>query len=168
MRLSAVVAQLVERKLPKLEVASSNLVRRFRFAGTNVARRHGFGGVESRAPCGQARASAGKKVTNLLPPCCHGIRLPQTTGAQLAMAVDSPRTPRRADRSAGSLPRLRSGCRVGLRAVQGLAGRSGWRWIPEGSARGGSADKSAGGEGLRSPMGGPWTQSEPRVRRSGS
>ncbi len=81
---SAVVAQLVERKLPKLEVASSNLVRRFRFAGSNLALRQGFGGVESRAPCGQARASAGKKVTNLLPPCCHGIGLPQTTGAQLA------------------------------------------------------------------------------------
>ncbi len=32
MRLSAVVAQLVERKLPKLEVASSNLVRRFLFS----------------------------------------------------------------------------------------------------------------------------------------
>ena len=49
-----------------------------------MALQQGFGGVESRAPCGQARASAGKKVTNLLPPCCHGIRLPQTTGAQLA------------------------------------------------------------------------------------
>jgi hypothetical protein len=40
MHLRAVVAQLVERKLPKLEVASSNLVRRFRLAGLNLALRH--------------------------------------------------------------------------------------------------------------------------------
>jgi hypothetical protein len=115
--------------------------------------------------CGRLRARRSRI-------CCHpaatgsGWRRPPERSSPTA--VDSPRTPRRADRSAGSLPRLRSGCRVGLRAVQGLAGRLGWRWIPEGSARGGSAEKSSGGEGLRSPMGGPWAQSEPRVRRSGS
>ena len=107
------VAQLVERKLPKLEVASSNLVRRFRFDEPYVALRQGFVGCSSRAPCGQARASAGKKVTNLLPPCCHGIGL--------------------------------------SREVRERWGRR----------------KSTGGEGLRSATGGPWAQSEPRVRRSG-
>jgi len=50
----------------------------------NMALRQGFGDVESRARRGQARASAGNKVANLLPPCCHGIGLRQTTGAQLA------------------------------------------------------------------------------------
>jgi len=40
--------------------------------GLSVALLQGFGGVESRERRGQARASTSKKVTNLLPPCCHG------------------------------------------------------------------------------------------------
>jgi excisionase family DNA binding protein len=34
----------------------------------------GFAGVAGGSPCGQARAFAGKTVTNLRPPCGHGIR----------------------------------------------------------------------------------------------
>ncbi len=42
----------------------------------------GFAGVAGGAACGQTRAFAGKRDTNLLPPCCHGIgrrRLPTTS-----------------------------------------------------------------------------------------
>ena len=55
MHLCAVVAQLVERKLPKLEVASSNLVRRFCFMGPDVALRQGNRGG------GRVAWSAGKR-----------------------------------------------------------------------------------------------------------
>jgi excisionase family DNA binding protein len=112
---SAAVAQLVERKLPKLEVASSNLVRRFYFIEPNVALLQGFGGRGSRAGRGQARASAGKKVTNLLPPCCHGIGLPQTTGAQL---VDG----------RGPSPYASRGRSLGWEPA------SASRWLPDGAA----------------------------------
>jgi hypothetical protein len=47
MRLRAAIAQLVERKLPKLEVASSNLVRRFGFVGQFLALQLGIRGDRS-------------------------------------------------------------------------------------------------------------------------
>jgi hypothetical protein len=74
---SAVVAQLVERKLPKLEVASSNLVRRFRFVGPNVALRQGIrrdgGRLGSRASAG-VRGQNGHESTAPLWPRDSGLR----------------------------------------------------------------------------------------------
>ena len=43
----------------------------------------GFAGVVGRAACGQTRAFAGKRDTNLLPPCCHGIGRRRSPGSPM-------------------------------------------------------------------------------------